>query len=129
MRVVDAIKDLPATLAAGQRVEVGTVGYQFVNAVIERETMEKASLTLTVRCSVPRGGSGVSFSSATVRLWIDGVPRKPVNFVNDAVMPGDSKDARFVFDLLALPRSVEVGIFAGKDSAKMALSLQPLPKQ
>lgn len=129
VRVVDAIKDLPATLAAGQRVEVGTVGYQFVDAVIERETMEKASLTLTVRCSVPRGSSGVSFSSATVRLWIDGVPRKPVNFVNDAVMPGDSKDARFVFDLLALPRSVEVGIFAGKDSAKMALSLQPLPKQ
>lgn len=129
MRVVDAIKPLPAALAAGQRVEVGQLGFQIVDAVIERETMEKASLTLTVRCSVPRsvGGGGANFWSSTVRLWIDGVPRKPVNFVNEVVAPGDSKDARFVFDLLALPQKLEVGIFNANDSAKIALSLEPLP--
>lgn len=131
VRVVDAIKALPATLAAGQRVEVATLGYQIVDAVIERETMEKASLTLTVRCSVPRGvgGGGANFWSSTVRLWIDGVPRAPVNFVNEVVAPGDSKDARFVFDLLALPQSLEVGIFGGGDSAKVALSLEPVLKR
>ena len=131
VRVVDAIKVLPATLAAGQRVEVGKLGYQIVDAVIERETMEKASLTLTVRCSVPRavGGGGANFWSNTVRLWIDGVPRPPVNNINEVVGPGDSKDARFVFDLLDLPQSLEVGIYNVNDSAKIALSLEPVPKR
>ena len=131
VRVVDAIKALPATLAAGQRVEVGQLGYQIVDAVIERETMEKASLTLTVRCSVPRsvGGGGANFWSNTVRLWIDGVPRPPVNVVNVVVGPGDSRDERFVFDLLALPQSLEVGIFNGNDSTKIALSLDPVLKR
>jgi len=127
VRVVDAIKTLPAALAAGQRVEVGKLGYQIVDAVIERETMEKASLTLTVRCSVPRGGVAANFWSNTVRLWIDGVPRKPVNSVNEVVEPGNSKDARFVFDLLTLPDKLEVGIVNYIDSAKIALSLEPLP--
>lgn len=129
VRIVDAIKTLPANLAAGQRVEVGPLSYQIVDAVIERETMEKVSLTLTVRCSVPRGGGSEGFSSSTVRLWIDGVPRKPVNFVSEAVAPGDSKDARFVFDLLALPQTVEVGIFNYNGSAKVALSLEPVLKR
>jgi hypothetical protein len=131
IRAVDAIKELPTTLTAGQRVELGEIGYQIVDAVIERETMEKASLTLTVRCIVPRsvGGGGANFWSSTVRLWIDGVPRKPVNFVNEIVVPGDSKDARFVFDLLAMPQTLEVGLFDGKDSAKLALSLNSLAKR
>lgn len=129
VRAVDAIKALPATLAAGQRVDVGKVGYQIVDATIERETMEKASLTLTVRCTVPRGSSGSNFWSNTVRLWLDGVPRAPVNNVNEAVYAGDSKDARFVFDLLALPQTLEVGLFNGNDSAKIALSLDAVSKR
>jgi hypothetical protein len=129
IRAVDAIKELPTTLTAGQRVELGEIGYQIVDAVIERETMEKASLTLTVRCIVPRNVRGTNFWSDTVRLWIDGVPRAPVNFVNEAVYAGDSKDARFVFDLLAMPQTLEVGLFNGKDSAKVALSLNSLAKR
>jgi TIR domain len=129
VRTVDAIKTLPATLAAGQRVDVGKIGYQIVNATIERETMEKASLTLTVRCTVPHGSSGTNFWSRTVRLWLDGVPRAPVNSVNEAVYAGDSKDARFVFDLLALPQTIEVGIFNSGDSAKLPLSLDAVPKR
>jgi hypothetical protein len=57
------------------------------------------------------------------------VPRVPVNVVNEAVYAGDSKDARFVFDLLALPQTLEVGIFNGKDSAKVALSLDSLARR
>jgi hypothetical protein len=129
VRVVDAIKALPATLVAGQRVEVGKQSYQIVEATIERETVEKASLTLTVRCSVPRDAGGVNFWSNTVRLWIDGVPRAPVNNVNEIIGPGDSKDARFEFDLLALPRTLEVGIVSSNDSAKIALSLDSVLKR
>jgi hypothetical protein len=129
VRTVDAIKTLPAALAAGQRVEVGKIGYQIVDATIERETMEKASLTLTVRCSVPSGSSGTNFWSRTVRLWLDGVPRAPVNNVNEAVYAGDSKDARFVFDLLALPQTIEVGLFNSGDSAKLPLSLEAVSKR
>ncbi len=128
-RVVDVIKPLPATLAAGQRVDVGALGYQIVEATVERETVEKASLTLVVRCSVPRSVSGANFWSSSVRLWIDGVPRPPVNVVNEIVGPGDSKDARFVFDLLAMPQRFEVGFFSGNESVKVPLSLEPLPKR
>jgi TIR domain len=131
VRVVDAVEALPAQLAAGQRVEVGKLGYQIVEAVIDRETMEKASLTLTVRCTMPRalGPASSNFWSNTVRLWIDGVPRPPVNAVNEIVGPGESKEARFVFDLLALPQSLEVGIVSADDSAKVALSLEPVLKR
>ena len=129
VRVVDAVQALPATLAAGQRLEVGKHSYEIVDATIERETMEKASLTLTVRCTVPRAQAGSNFWSNTVRLWIDGVPRPPVNSVNEIVAPGESKQARFVFDLLALPQSLEVGIVNAGDSAKVALSLEPVLKR
>ena len=93
--------------------------------------MEKASLTLTVRCTRPRelGPASNNFWSNTVRLWIDGVPRPPVNSVNEIVAPGESKQARFVFDLLALPQSLEVGIVNAGDSAKVALSLEPVLKR
>ncbi len=131
VRVVDAVGTLPAKLAAGQRVEVGKLGYQIVDATIERETMEKASLTLTVRCNMPRalGPASSNFWSNTVRLWLDGVPRPPVNSVNEIVAPGESKEARFVFDLLALPQSLEVGIVNGDDSARVALSLESVLKR
>jgi hypothetical protein len=126
-RVVDAIKSLPALLPAGQRVELGAAAFQILEAVIERETVENASLTLSVRCSVPRGSGGVNFWSKSVRLWIDGVPRAPVNFVNQAVGPGDSKDARFVFDLPTMPQSLEVGIYSSGDGVRVPLALSSLP--
>jgi hypothetical protein len=128
-RVVDTLKDLPAALTVGQLVEVGMVGYRISAAMIERETTEKASLTVTVRCSVPRGGRGVSFGSSTVRLWIDGVPRAPVNFVNLAVDPGDSKEDRFVFGLVSMPQTLEVGIQNGGDSARVPLPLASLTRR
>lgn len=128
-RVVDTVKDLPAALTVDQLVEVGKVGYRISAAVIERETADKASLTVTVRCSAPRGGGGVSFGSNTVRLWIDGVPRAPVNFVNLAVDAGDSKEDRFVFDLVSMPQTLEVGIHNGGDSAMVPLPLASLARR
>ncbi len=128
-RVVDTLKDLPAALTVGQFVEVGKVGYRISEAVIERETMEKASLTVTVRCSAPRRSGGVSFGSSTVRLWIDGVPRAPVNFVNLAVDPGDSKEDRFIFDLVSMPQTLEVGIQNGGDSLRVPLPVSSLARR
>jgi hypothetical protein len=129
VRVVDAVKALPAKLAAGQRVEVGKLGYQIVEATIERETMEKASLALVVRCSVPHALGSGSYCSNMLRLWLDGVPRPPVDRVVDLVGAGESKEGRFVFDLLALPQSIEVGIVEPTDSVKVALSLEPVLKR
>jgi hypothetical protein len=128
-RIVDTLQHLPAPLAVGQLVEVGNVAYRISAAVIERETVDKASLTLTVRCSAPRGGGGVSFGSYTVRLWIDGVPRAPVNAVNLAVDPGDSKEAGFVFDLVSMPLALEVGILNGGDSVRVPLPLASLTRR
>ena len=128
-RVVDTLKDLPAALSVGQLVEVGKVGYRISAAVIDRETVEKTSLTVTIRCSAPRGGGAVSFGSTTVRLWIDGVPRAPVNFVNLAVDAGDSKEDHFIFGLVSMPQTLEVGIQHAGDSVRVPLPLALLTRR
>ena len=129
-RVVDVLKTLPAALPAGQRVEAGRLGYEIVGAVIERETVETASLTLTVRCSAPARGGGANFWSSSVRLWVDGVPRAPVNAVNELVEPGASKEARFVFDFPAMPlQSLEAGFGHSDDHVKVPLRLDTLARR
>ncbi len=129
VRLVDVVKAFPAALPAGQRVALGPVGYQIVAVNIERETVEKASLTVTVRCSVPLGGVAVNFWSDTLRLWLDGLPHAPVNFVNEAVSAGDSKEARFVFELSAMPSSMELSVRNSSESSKFALPLDALPRR
>lgn len=129
-RLVDVVKAIPVAIPAGQRVALGPVGYQIVALSIERETVEKASLTVTVRCSAPAGsGGGVNFWSDTVRLWLDGLPHAPVNVVNEVVSAGDSKEARFVFDLLAMPQSMELSLRNSSESSKFALPLDALPRR
>jgi hypothetical protein len=128
-RLVEAFKPLPASLPAGQRAQVGKVEYQIVDATLERDTVEKASLTLTVRCSVPPGGVAVNFWSSSVRLWIDGVPRAPVNDVNEVVDRGDSKDARFVFEIVSMPQSLEIGLNHSGDRVRVPLPLAAAAKQ
>jgi hypothetical protein len=125
-RVVDTLKQFPAPMAVHEAVQVGKVAFKISSAVIERETVEKASLAITVRCSAPSGSGGVSFGSGTVRLWIDGVPRAPVNFVNLAVDSGDSKEAVFVFDLVWMPQTLEVGLLQSGDSVRVPLPLASL---
>jgi hypothetical protein len=71
----------------------------------------------------------VSFGAGTVRLWIDGVPRVPVNRVTLAVDSGDSKEASFVFDLVSMPQSLEVGILNSGDSARVPLPLASLARR
>ncbi|MEO7338320.1 MAG: hypothetical protein ABIV63_17235, partial [Caldimonas sp.] len=128
-RVVDTLRQFPAPLAVGEVVEVGKVSYKISTAVIERETAEKASLSVAVRCSAPPGSGGVSFGSGTVRLWIDGAPRAPVNAVNFAVSAGDSKEAVFVFDLIWMPQTLEVGILNSGDSVRVPLPLATLTRR
>jgi len=128
-RVVDTFKDLPAALAVDQLVEVGKVSYRISTAVSERETVEKASLTVAVRCSAPREGNGVNFGSNTVRLWIDGVPRVPTNTGNVTITQGDSKEDRFVFELVSMPQTLEVGIHNGGDSVRVPLHLASLTRR
>ncbi|MEO7851476.1 MAG: toll/interleukin-1 receptor domain-containing protein [Rubrivivax sp.] len=125
-RVVDTLKRFPAPMAVHRAVQVGSVAFDISSAVIERETAEKASLAVTVRCSAPPRSGGVSFGSGTVRLWIDGVPRAPVNAVNLAVDSGDSKEAVFVFDLVWMPQTLEVGLRHNGDSVRVPLPLASL---
>ena len=129
LRVVDTLKAFPVALPIDQVVEVGKASYRISAAVIDRETVEKASLTVTIRCSAARGSGGVSFGSGTVRLWIDGVPRAPVNRVNLGIDSGDSKEDRFVFDLVSMPQTLEVGILNSSDSARVLLPLTSLVKR
>jgi len=132
-RLVDTVRPLPAKLPAGQRVRMGKPGvapveYTLVDATLERETVERAALTLTVRCFVPKDGMGVNFWSSSVRLWVDGVPLAPRDLVNETVYPGDSKDAAFVFDLVAMPQTLEVGFVKAGERTRVPLDLSALPR-
>jgi hypothetical protein len=132
-RIVDTVRPLPATFPAGQRVRMGKPGvapvdYTLVDATLERETVERASLALTVRCFVPKDGMGVNFWSSSVRLWVDGVPLAPRDLVNETVYPGDSKEAKFVFDLVAMPQTLEVGFVKAGERTRVPLDLAALPR-
>jgi hypothetical protein len=132
-RLVETVRPLPATLPAGQRVRMGKanvapVEYTLVDATLERETSERASLTLTVRCAVPKDGMGINFWSSSVRLWVDGVPLAPRDLVNETVYPGESKEAKFVFDLVAMPAALEVGFVKAGERTRVPLDLSALPR-
>lgn len=132
-RVVETVRPLPATIPAGQRVRMGKPGvapveYTLVDATLDRETSERASLTLTVRCAVPKDGMGINFWSSSVRLWVDGVPVAPRDLVNETVYPGESKEAKFVFDLVAMPSTLEVGFVKAGERTRVPLDLSALPR-
>lgn len=122
-RVVDKVKPLPASLRVGQRVKVGHAEFELVDATLERETSERAALSITVRCSVSREHYGTNFWSSSVRLVVDGVPRAPANSVNEVVSGGASKEAKFIFPLETMPESLDVRFFDTGDTGRVALDL------
>ena len=129
VRLVDAVRQFPVRIAVDRNLELGKSVYRISTAVIERETAEKASLNVTVRCSPAPGSGGAGFGSGNVRLWIDGLPRAPVNVVNMAVDSGDSREAVFAFDLIALPATLEVGVRNGTEDVKVPLPMEALARR
>jgi hypothetical protein len=129
IRLVDSLKPLPTSLAAGQRAQVGRAEFELVKAVVERETAERAALLLTVRCSVSREHYGTNFWSDSLRLVVDGIPREPTNSVNEVVSGGASKEAEFVFSLEAMPESLAVQFFDTGNMATVPLALTPVEQR
>jgi hypothetical protein len=125
-RLVDALKPLPATLPAGQRVRVGRAEFVLVKAAVARETTERAALLLTVRCTVSREHYAMNFWSDSVRLVVDGIPREPANSVNELVSGGAAKEAEFVFSLEVMPQTLAVQFLDAGDMATVPLALTPI---
>lgn len=123
VRVVDVVRPLPAPLPAGQRVRVGRSTFEVVSADIERATVERAELRVTVRCTVTPDAYGMNFWSDSVRLVADGVSRAPENDVNEVVSGGASKEATFVFALEALPAVLELWFFDAGETGRTPVDL------
>jgi hypothetical protein len=125
-RLVDSLKPMPASLPAGQHARVGRAEFVLVKATVARDTNERAALLLAVRCSVPREHYAVNFWSDSVRLVVDGIPREPINSVNELVSGGAAKEAEFVFSLELTPETLAVQFIDTGETATVPLALPPI---
>jgi hypothetical protein len=72
---------------------------------------------------VDAGRPRTNFWSDSLRMVTDGVPRAPENSVDEVVAGGASKDARFIFPLRDMPRSVELEFRDRGHSARVPVQL------
>jgi hypothetical protein len=122
-RVVDVLKPLPLALPAGMQASVEWVAFQVLGVEVERDSIDRAAVVVTVRCTVDAGRPGTNFWSDSLRLVADGIPLAPENSVNEVVAGGASKDARFIFSLRDMPQSLELQFRDHGSSARVPLPL------
>ena len=109
--LVNTVARLPVALSNGAEAAFGGVTYKVISASVDRYNVEKAVLSLTIRCAVDRSlPGGVNFWDRNIRLLVDGVPRAPDESVNELVGPASSKDAAFVFLLEQRPETLTLTI-------------------
>lgn len=97
--------------------------YQVLATRVERRSAEKLTVTLSVRLT-NAGPLDVSFGSDSFRLLIDGVPRAPLNWVNDAVDARSAKEHDVVFEVPVTAQRLVLQIMNGEDEASLPLTLQ-----
>ncbi len=99
--------DLPVGME--QRFPLEDVVYTVLAARLEPLNAERNSLKLTIRCALGNGSS-TSFGSDSFRLLVDGVPRAPVNFLNQIVEARSAKDGDVIFEVPASTATVQLRI-------------------
>lgn len=112
--LVNSVARLPVALSSGAEAAFDGVTYKVLSASVDRYNVEKAAITVTLRCTADRRGGGVNFWDRNIRLVVDGVPRAPDELVNELVRPGTSKDAVFVFLIGQRPDTLTLAIRYGK---------------
>jgi hypothetical protein len=108
--LVNSVARLPVALSSGGEAAFDGVIYKVLSASLDRYNVEKAAVTVTLRCTVDRRSNDVNFWDRNIRLVVDGVPRAPDESVNEVVPPGTSKDAPFVFLIGQRPDTLKLTI-------------------
>jgi hypothetical protein len=84
----------------------------------------KHTLKLSVRLT-NIGRSDLSFGTGSFRLRIDGIPRAPINFLNDLVEARSAKEGDIVFELPDTAENLVLLIQGyGEDSAEFPMTLK-----
>ena len=99
--------------------------YQILAAQIDRRSAGKLGLKLSVRLN-NKGSIDVGFWSDSFRLVVDGVPRAPVSWLNDAVGARSAKESDIEFDLPETAKTLALQVLVGdkNETADLPLALQ-----
>jgi hypothetical protein len=91
----------------GAKATLGDSVYEIVGSRVERRNPGELTLGLTVRMT-NNGDYADNLWSSTFRLLVNGLGRAPVNFLDDLVDGGTSKDGPVIFAVPESVRSVEL---------------------
>ena len=120
----------PITLPAGAEATAGKVTYKIMAAQIERPSMDKLALRITMR-ALNNGLSAINYWGDSARLVIDDIPEAPSESPNLVVDAQAAKQGEFLFDL---PGNVSAVILqvgqVGQETSRIPIDLtaaQPPP--
>lgn len=126
--VVDRMPRYQVTFPSGSAVTLrnnrGEANYRVLGAQAERRSPAMLTLKLAVRLS-NAGPLDTGFGSDSFRLLIDGVPRAPASWLNEAVEARSAKEADIVFEVPATARGLELQITSGPETGSLPLRLGP----
>jgi hypothetical protein len=108
--LVNSVARLPVALSSGAEATFDGVAYKVLSVSVDRYNVEKAAITITLRCTADKRSATVNFWDRNVRLVVDGVPRAPDEGLNELVQPGTSKDGTFAFLLGQKPDTLKLRI-------------------
>ena len=100
--------------------------YQILTAQAERRSVGKLGLTFTIRMT-NNGPIDAGFYTDTFRLLVDGVPRVPVNRLNDIVDARSAKESDIEFEMPDNAKSLALQVLVGdkpEDTADIAIILK-----
>jgi hypothetical protein len=114
----------PSGIEATVRSSRADAIYKVLSSHIEMGNAGKHTLKLSVRLT-NIGRSDLSFGTGSFRLRIDGIPRAPINFLNDLVEARSAKEGDIVFELPDTAENLVLLIQGyGEDSAEFPMTLK-----
>jgi hypothetical protein len=100
-----------------------TVDYKVLSARVEPMNAENLTLKLVIRCT-SHYPYNINFWSNSFRLLVDGVPRSPINQLNELVEPESAVEGEVVFNFPVSTRAIILKIGdPGKETAQIPFDL------
>ena len=97
--------------------------YKILAAQIDSRNTGKLTLKVSIRLT-NTGRSDLGFWSDSFRLVIDGVPRAPINFLNELVDARSAKEGDVMFEMLDTAESLVLSVANGEDTANIPIVLK-----
>jgi hypothetical protein len=103
----------------------GTALYKVLSARVEPMNTENLALKLTIRCT-NNDLYPINFWNNSFRLLVDGVPRSPINDLNELVEAQSASEGELVFDFPVSTREIILKIGdPGKETTQIPFDLKP----